>query len=710
MEIGHLQANLTSNSSEAPKATLRTALQYLKGVGPERSRILFKLGLYSIGDLLHFFPRRYEDRSPIKMIRDMSLLERECVKGVVTSRGLIRTRTGQTILKVVLSDGRDTLFALWFNQSYLQKVFLPKSHVILYGKAEKQGKHIQMVHPEYEVLATDAPTRSIHSGRIVPIYPLTEDLSQKGIRLLSFRALEVFSSLLQDWMSTADRARLSLAERVWAFHQIHFPSSMPDQQKAYQRLVFDEFFLTQIVLEMKKAEFQKENKLLKHESGAEEVRKFVESLGFELTAGQAQSVKDILEDMSSGRVMNRLVQGDVGSGKTVVAAAALVLSAANGFQSALMAPTEVLAQQHYLKISQLLEPLGIRVGYLAQNLLASDKDDTLRSIADGSIQVVIGTHALIQQSVKFRRLGLAVIDEQHKFGVVQRAALKNKNADGPHFLLMTATPIPRTLTLTLYGDLDVSVIAELPKGRQPIRTYWVGENKREEIYKLLDRELSKGGQAYIICPLIDDKSPTDTKSVLEAHQQILGALAHRRVAVLHGRMKSDAKKKIMQEFKDKKVDILISTVVIEVGVDVPNANVMIIENAEKFGLAQLHQLRGRVGRGSTESYCVVFSDTMNEESVERLEAFQSTQSGFEIAEKDLQIRGGGDMIGEKQHGLPELRIGDLIKDMKLLEKAKKEARRIVTSDPKLVLAKHRGVKQALKDRFGYQAHRVAVSA
>ncbi len=689
--------------------SLKTPLQYLKGVGPERSKVLARLNLVTILDLLYFFPRRYENRLPVKLIGELVFEDKECVRGVVSSCGVMRLRTGQVILKVVISDGKSQMHGLWFNQAYLKKTFTPKSSVIFYGKAEKSGKQAQMVHPEYEIFPGDVPAQTVHTGRIAPIYPLTEDLAQKGIRQLVYRALEIFSSLLRDPLALSMKNRLDLPDRAWAIRQIHFPDEERNALSAYRRLVFDEFFMMQIVLEMKKAEYQKENRLMTHGDKKAQVEQFLTTLDFELTAGQEKAVWEIIADLQSGHVMNRLVQGDVGSGKTVVAAAALVFTAANGFQGALMAPTEVLAQQHYLKLSQFLEPLGIACGYLAQNLPAAEKEKILTRLADGSVDVVVGTHSLIQEGVRFKKLGLAVIDEQHKFGVFQRGALAKKGFESAHLLLMTATPIPRTLALTLYGDLDISIIGELPQGRQPVRTLWVTENRRQAMYALLDSFLAKGSQGYVLCPLIEFKGKEDVKSIFKAYEDLSQVLSHRKFGILHGKMKSDEKKKVMQEFKEKKIDVLISTVVIEVGIDVPNANIMIIENAEKFGLAQLHQLRGRVGRGAEESYCILFSEARGEDSIERLEAFTKTSSGFEIAEKDLSLRGGGDIVGEKQHGLPPLRIGDIVRDIAILELAKKEARKIVSVDPKLLAPQNRLVRRAVESRYGISSKTAALS-
>ncbi|OIO39320.1 MAG: ATP-dependent DNA helicase RecG [Candidatus Omnitrophica bacterium CG1_02_49_16] len=703
--------------------SLETPLRFIKGVGPERSKTLERLGLVTLTDAFYFFPRRYENRWPIKKISEISFEEKECVSGAVQSRGLIRTKYGKTIFKVALEDPpevphepaegslhrTDRLFGVWFNQPYLGKIFLPKSRVIFYGQVERNGRQLQMTHPEYEIIHEDTARGTIHSGRLVPIYALTQDLSQKGIRQLIFRVISEHVRLIQDPLTVSLRKTLGLEDLAFALREIHFPSTPPARQSAYERLVFDEFFFQQIVIQMKKAKFQKENRLMAHPNGEEQVRSLIRSLGFELTGGQKSAIREITNDMKKGRPMNRLVQGDVGSGKTAVAAAGLAFTVANGFQGALMAPTEVLAQQHYFNLTEVLEPLGITCGYLAGELSPQDRQKVLDGLADGSIHVVIGTHALIQSNVRFKNLGLAVVDEQHKFGVFQRAALKEKRP-GAHFLLMTATPIPRTLALTLYGDLDISVIAELPKGRQAIKTLWVGENKREEIYKFLDTRIEKGAQAYVICPLIDEPQEPSPKSLpvrqagaLAIHEALSRVFSHRKVGLLHGRMKSAEKKKAMQDFKDRKIEILVSTVVIEVGVDVPNANVMIIENADKFGLAQLHQLRGRVGRGGAESVCVLFSDTANSESVERLGAFESMPSGFDIAEKDLKLRGAGDIIGEKQHGLPSLRIGDLSKDLALLIKARNEAARILEKDPCLASLENRPLKHAIRSRFGFVA-------
>jgi len=702
MRIGQKQEEKTPSPLEngPKKATvepsLRTPVRYLKGVGPERSRLLARLGLETIEDLFYFFPRRYENRFPVKTVSELTCGDdKECVAGRISSRSVIRTRSG-TLFKMVVTDGKKALYATWFNQPYLKDVFLPGARVVLYGQAEPTGRNAQMIHPEYEL---ESASSRVHTGRITPIYPLTEDLGQRSLRHLFYAVLRDLGRLVREPLAEDLRRRLGFPDRLKALREIHFPPDEAAFKEAYQRLVFDEFFMLQLFVQAKRARLRTENKLLSHVTGQNEVQRFVEGLAFSLTAGQKRTIDEILADMKKNVPMNRLVQGDVGSGKTAVAAAALVFTVSNGFQGALMAPTEVLAQQHFYNLSQLLEPLGISCGYLAQGIGEAKKKEVLARTTDGSIQVLIGTHALLAEEVRFAKLGLAIVDEQHKFGVVQRGSLRQKSKYPTHFLLLTATPIPRTLAMTLYGDLDVSVMAELPKGRRPVKTFWVGKDKRAEVYRMLDRLLEEGKQAYVICPLIDRRATASAKSALETHHELSAFFPHRRIGLLHGRMKPDEKKRVMSDFKERRIDALVSTVVIEVGIDVPNASLMIVENAERFGLAQLHQLRGRVGRGSDESVCVLFSDAQDPESTERLSAFEETESGFEIAEKDLELRGAGDLAGRSQHGLAKLRIGDLTKDFELLSRAKEEAARILNEDPNLARPEHRELKKGVRSRF-----------
>ncbi len=681
------------------KPTLRSSVRYLKGVGPEKQKILARLGLEVLGDLFYLFPRRYEKRFPVKKIRELKFADKECVEGRVLGGSFVRRR-GLGFYRVRVSDGDGALEAVYYNQPWLSTVFREGARVFLYGKAEKEGPRLRMVHPEYEVAEGEAPTETVHTGRWTPVYPLTEDLSQKALRQLVWRVTREHADLARETLPSETCRRHSLIGIAEALRGIHFPPDTKTLARAYERLVFDEFFALELLMEMKKAAARRENEKLLHEGGEESLARWVSSLPFELTAGQRAALDAAVRDMTSGRPMNRLVQGDVGSGKTAVAAGALYFTAMNGFQGALMAPTEVLAQQLYFEMRRFLEPHGLAVGYLAQGLDAASKEKALARLASGDIHVAVGTHALLGEKVCFRRLGLAIVDEQHKFGVFQRQALKEKGLAGSHFLLMTATPIPRTLSMTLYGDMDVSTIVERPAGRRPVRTYWVGEEKRAGVYRWLDAFIGEGAQAYVVCPKIDAGADERGKNAASTFERLKKTFPDRRLALLHGRMKPAEKKKAMEDFKAGRADILVSTVVIEVGVDVPSARCILIESAEEFGLAQLHQLRGRVGRGSEESYCVLFSESANAETAERLSAFEDIDSGFDIAEKDLEQRGAGEVFGEKQHGVLPLRIGDLVRDRALLERAKEEARRFVEADPLLESAPNRELKRLLRERFG----------
>lgn len=681
--------------------TLNSSLQYLKGVGPERHKLLKKIGLETIGDALNYFPRRYEDRRLVREVSEADAGDRECVRGTVMSRSVARMKDGRSLVRAVVSDGKEVLFVSWFNQPYLLKMLEPKTPVILCGRLERQGGRKVMVHPEHEFLKTEEPP--IHSGRIVPVYPLTEDVSQKGLRQLLYRLSRQAAGLAVDALPRPLRSREGLEPLSRALAQIHFPDDDEALERARNRLAFDEFFSMQLALQLRRRRLRKQDERVVHSGGRQAVERFLETLEFELTDGQRAAVERILADMAADRPMGRLVQGDVGSGKTVVAAAAIVFTAANGFQGALMAPTEVLAQQHYHGLVRLLEPLGVRCVYLTQGLSAEERARRKAELADGTAQVAVGTHALIQSDVRFSRLGLAVIDEQHKFGVLQREALLQRGGFQPHFLLLTATPIPRTLAMTLYGDLDVSVIREMPEGRKPVKTFWVGSSKRADVYSLLESELAAGRQGYVICPLIEEGSgPSALRAAGRVSAELSELLGHRRVGLLHGRMSAPEKKKVMEDFRERKLDVLVSTVVIEVGVNVPNATMMIVENAERFGLAQLHQLRGRVGRGSQEATCVLFSDSESPETAERLGALEETSDGFEVARRDLALRGAGELAGRRQHGMPELKLGDYVRDAALLERARALAEALLEEDPELARAEHRLLRRAIAERYGWK--------
>ncbi|MDP3791286.1 MAG: ATP-dependent DNA helicase RecG [Candidatus Omnitrophota bacterium] len=691
---------------------IKTPVRYIKGVGPKKSEILSKIGINTIEDILYYLPRRYEDRSSIIPIKDLKIGESQVVQGEIVVSGSRTSRAGMPIFQVAVSDATGIVHAVWFNQPYLRDMLKKGDKVVLYGRVERYDK-LQITQPEYEVLeeGTVPIFSSLNMGRIVPVYTLTEQLTQKFLRSLIFKTLEEHARLLVEKLPTYMIAREKLVDIKFAIRNIHFPANFTMLEKAYKRIVFEEFIALQLALALRKKGAAAESSMLGHTiiSGALS-EAFKERLPFELTDGQKKAIADIERDMSRGKPMNRLLEGDVGSGKTVVAAHALTLAAQNGFQSVLMAPTEVLARQHFISLSELLMPLGINIALLVGGIDAKVRQGMYSRIKEGAVDIVVGTHAIIQEGLGFKKLGLAVIDEQHKFGVQQRAILRNKGYN-PHVLVMTATPIPRTLALTVYGDLDISIIKELPKGRKPIVTYWVEEDKREEIYGFIKEELDKGRQAYVVCPIIEshrrggiaenNMAPRRcTQSAIDTFEKLSGEVfTSYKVGLLHGKMDSKEKDKIMKEFKKGKIQVLVSTVVIEVGIDIPNATVMLIESAERFGLSQLHQLRGRIGRGEHESYCVLLSNPKTDAAIERLKAIEGTLDGFEIAEIDMDLRGPGELFGTRQHGLPEIRFGNITKDFDIMEAARKEAFALVERDPNFKEDHHKGLKKALGDRF-----------
>ena len=680
---------------------LNIPARYFKGVGPKRAELLSRLGMQNVRDILFYLPARYEDRSRLTPIKELKAGEFYTIQGeVVTVSGRI-AKSGISLFQVAIKDASGIVHAVWFNQPYLKDYFRKGVQVVLYGKAEMHDK-LQITQPEYEILKGDE-TDSIHMGRIVPIYALTSGMGQRYLRGLAFQAVAQYCRYLKEALPTYILAREKLVDIRFAVNNIHFPTAFENLEKAYRRIVFEEFFMLQLALAIKKRGVKTKENSHGHKVDGELQDAFRKSLPFELTDAQKKAIADIERDMSGARPMNRLLEGDVGSGKTIVAACALALTAGNGFQGVLMAPTEVLARQHFIGLSELLMPLGINVVLLIGGIDQKSKEEIYSRINSGDVDIVVGTHAVIQESVEFKRLGLAVIDEQHKFGVTQRSAMKQKGSS-PHILVMTATPIPRTLALTVYGDLDVSIIKELPKGRKPIVTYWLEEEKRGSAYNFVKEELVKGRQAYVVCPLIEKvhspQSMVHGQGAVELFNKLKSEVfSNFSVGLLHGRMTSDQKDRAMKDFKSGKIAVLVSTVVIEVGIDVPNATVMLIENADRFGLAQLHQLRGRVGRGAHESYCILLADPKTEEAKKRLETIEDTLDGFQIAEADLDIRGPGEFFGTRQHGLPEIRFGNILKDFAIMERARAEAFDLIAKDPELREEHHRLLKDALAVRF-----------
>lgn len=683
------------------KNPLQTPVRYFKGVGPKRSEELAGLGVRTVEDVLYYLPARYEDRSVVTPVRNLKVGESQTVRGEIISATSRISKSGIPMFQIAITDRTGFVHAVWFRQPYLKDYLRKGQTVVLYGRVELYDK-VQIVNPEYEIAGEgEGAGASVHMGRIVPIYSATAQLTQKFLRNLLYLATAKYARSLPERLPTYILAREKLVDIHFAARNIHFPSSFESLEKAYRRIVFEEFFILQLALALRRRGQKAEENGLSHAASGALAEAFEKALPFELTAGQRRAIADIERDMSATKPMNRLLEGDVGSGKTVVAARALVVTVQNGFQGVIMAPTEVLARQHFIGLSELLMPLGVNVALLVGGIDQKAKEAMLGDIRTGKVNIVVGTHAVIQEAVEFRKLGLAVVDEQHKFGVTQRAILKEKGYN-PHILVMTATPIPRTLALTVYGDLDVSVIRELPKGRKPIATYWVEEEKRPNVYRFVSEELEKGRQAYVICPLIErpEGSKSKGKAAAETFEHLRDEVfSGYEVGLLHGRMSSKEKEKAMRDFKKGKTKVLVSTVVIEVGIDVPNATVMLIENAERFGLSQLHQLRGRVGRGEHESYCILLADPKGEEAVRRLKAIEGTLDGFAIAEADLDIRGPGEFFGTRQHGLPEIRFGNIVRDVEIMERARREAFALVAQDPELREEHHRQLKTALVERF-----------
>jgi ATP-dependent DNA helicase RecG len=668
----------------ADRTDLTTPLQYLKGVGPRRAADLARVGLVSVEDLLYRFPLRYEDRSRLQPIASVKPGRPASVAGRILSCGLRTTRRpGFRIFDAVVDDGTGSVRVAWLNQAFLRDVFARGQRVVLYGPVELRGHGgPQLTNPQYEIL-DDEEGETIHTGRVVPVYEKAGSVTPKIQRRLVFDVLQHLTTDLADPLPDDVRARLGFPSRYAAILAAHFP---PEDERlealnrfetpAQRRLIFEEAFLFQIgVLARRRHASQEVKPSPVHVD--DRIRDSARRvLPFRLTDGQKHALKEIVEDLQRPRPMNRLLQGDVGSGKTIVALLAALVVMENGLQAALMAPTEILAEQHYRNIVRLLERSRFRVGLLTGSSTSAARRKQLAEVEAGSVHLVVGTHALVQQGVRFHRLGLAIIDEQHRFGVMQRATLREKGLH-PDVLVMTGTPIPRTLALTLYGDLDVSVIRGAPPGRLPIRTLAKPESRREEIYDVVRRELDSGRQAYVVYPLVEESEKVDLKAATEMadhlSQEVFPAY---RVGLLHGRMKADAKDRVMKAFAAGDLHVLVSTTVVEVGVDVPNASVMIVEHAERFGLSQLHQLRGRVGRGACQSYCfLIYQAPLSDEARERLKAMTETADGFEIAERDLHLRGPGDFFGTRQAGVPTFRLLDLIRDRDVMEQAQQEASR-----------------------------------
>ena len=659
-------------------ADLTTDIRYIKGIGEQRAKALNKLGITTLRDLISWFPRKYDDRRQARRIADLVPGESACVAAMIAAEPKVsHIRKGMDLIKVRAVDETGVLDITFFNQTWLKSQLIQGETYIFYGKAEGNLLRKTMASPIVE-----REGRGEFTGRIVPIYPLTAGVSQLILSRSIRQGLDACADILPDALPDQVRQDHHLCRIGYAYENIHFPEDETALDLARRRLAFEELFFFTIGLQRLRS---RRETVRVEPCGDVDMAEFYHALPFTLTEAQRRCVEEALADMRSGQPMNRLCQGDVGSGKTMVAAACVYFMVKNGRQAALMAPTEILAQQHYNGLAPLLESLGIRCALLTGSTKAAVKRSIAAQLAAGEIDFAIGTHALITEGVAYADLGLVVTDEQHRFGVAQRAALAAKGQH-PHTLVMSATPIPRTLALILYGDLDVSVIDQLPPGRQPIETYAVPGSYHPRVYNFIRKLVAEGRQAYIVCPMVEenDELPDERKAVTAYAQQLQAEVfPDLKVAFVHGKMKAKEKDAVMAAFAAHGTDILVSTTVIEVGVDVPNAAVMVIENAERFGLSQLHQLRGRVGRGKHQSYCILISDNQNEETKQRLKVMTKTADGFKIAEEDLRLRGPGDFFGERQHGLPGLRIADIGCDTQLLKEAQQAAEKLLARDPDL---------------------------
>jgi ATP-dependent DNA helicase RecG len=674
---------------------LDTPVTYLKGVGPARAEALRRLGIVTAGDLLYHIPHRYEDASTVSTIASLEPGMQGTVIGRVVSKGVLPTRKGLRIFQAVLRDDTGMIEVSWPGQPFLDRT-IRKDDVLLVSGAVRFFHGRQLQPREYVNLGDDE--NGTAAGRVLAIYPATEGLSFKVIRGIVESHLDELLPLVSEYLPR-ELLRVAAVPSIGdALRMVHRPTSIGEAMEGRARLAFEELLFVQILQQRAKALAREQRSGIRFENKRDLTTKLREHLPFSLTGAQGRVLREIFADMCSDRRMHRLLQGDVGSGKTIVALFASLLAMENGYQAAIMAPTELLAEQHARSMTRLLEPLSIEPILVTGSLKARTRREVASRLAEPGPALVVGTHALVQEATAFARLGLAVVDEQHRFGVEQRKALGAKG-ESPDVLLMTATPIPRSLALTLYGDLDLSILDERPPGRQPITTALRPESARDRVLHFVDRELAKGRQAYIVYPVIEESEKTDLKAATTMYEVLKeGAFANRRVALLHGRMPSDEKDAVMRTFRDGQIDVLVATTVIEVGIDVANATVMLIEHPERFGLSQLHQLRGRVGRGADASFCILLGD-VSPETKQRLDVFVGSEDGFEIARADLLQRGMGDLFGERQSGVPAFRIADPLRDELLNEQARQAADLLLATDPELERADHAPLRRVLGERY-----------
>lgn len=689
-------------------------LQFIKGIGPKRAQALFKYGIRTFEDLINYFPRKYVDRRTIVPLNQLRPEQEVTVIGKVEAAGMKRLR--KQVFYIVISDGQGLLEAVWFNSAqYFQKVFQVGEWVSLYGKVTFYRGY-QMVHPDYDRLGEGEIDNLMNTGKILAFYPGKEELKTAGINSHTFRKIFFYLNQFGHLDSIAEifpdplLKKRRFLKRAEAFSQIHLPQEQNSLERAVFRLKYEDFFYLQLMLALMKTHLQEKPVGIPFTKKSERLEQLYKNLPFQMTEAQKRVVREIRNDMRRDAPMNRLLQGDVGCGKTLVAIMAMLIAIDNGKQAALMVPTEILAEQHFLNISKLLKPLGVGVSLLTGSTPAKQRQQLANELSSSEPHIVIGTHALIQETVGFSQLGLAVIDEQHRFGVLQRGQLIEKGLHAD-VLVMTATPIPRTMALTAYGNLDVSVIDEMPANRQPITTVWRFDDQAKKIYEFMGEKLAKGEQAYVVYPLVEESEKLDLKAATEGFE-FLSKEPFRsfKLGLLHGRMSGREKEQIMSQFAANQIQVLISTTVIEVGVDVANATLMLIEHAERFGLSQLHQLRGRVGRGSVKSFCILKTPfNIGDIAQQRMKTMTETCDGFVIAEKDLEMRGWGDFFGTRQSGMPEFKIANPITDRDILEQSREDAFELVKSDPFLRKAEHAGLHQYLRTHLKERMEMVHIS-
>ncbi|SNB45974.1 ATP-dependent DNA helicase RecG [Geobacter sp. DSM 9736] len=705
------------------RKNLETPIRFIKGIGPKLAETLSKKGIATVEDALYLLPHRYEDRRTILPIAKLKPGETCVFQGEVVTADAVTTKGGRRFFEAVVRDGSGSITFKWFryHPTFMKKAWSPGKRGIFTGEVSQYGFMLEVHHPEVEWVSASEDLDTVMArdpfnfGRIVPVYPLTEGLNQKLMRKVMKEVVDHFADSAASHLPEPVVKSHALLPLPGALREVHFPEELPLEElngkktPAHQTLAFDEFFYLELGLALKKRGVAMEEGI-SFEVTHRYTKELLKLLPFQMTGAQRRVLSEIKADMMAPHPMHRLVQGDVGCGKTLVALMAALVAVENGYQVAIMAPTEILAEQHYLNIHRWCEELGIKVTLLTASLKGKVRTERLNDIASGEAKIVIGTHAVIQEKVEFHRLGLGIIDEQHRFGVLQRGILKKKGCN-PDILVMTATPIPRTLAMTVFGDLSLSVIDELPPGRTPVETKIAFESRRAQVYGIVREEVAKGHQAYVIYPLVEETEKSELKAATQMAEHLTAEVfPDLKVGLLHGRMKPEEKEETMRAFKERRLDILVATTVIEVGIDVPNATVMVIEHAERFGLSQLHQLRGRVGRGGGRSRCILLTPgKLSEDGEKRLRVMEQTSDGFRIAEADLEIRGPGDFLGTRQAGIPDFRVASILRDARILEEARREAFGIVEKDSALSWPEHEGLREELVRRWGGRLELAAIA-